>query len=123
MNVGSDSGLIGNFEAAVYCASKGGVTLLTKSLALELARKKIRVNAVCPGIVDTPMVDRDFEESDYESREDYIAGNLLPYPVGIERFAAPEEVGESIMFLASDRRASAINGVTLSVDFGLTAGY
>jgi NAD(P)-dependent dehydrogenase (short-subunit alcohol dehydrogenase family) len=58
INVSSDSGLVGNKEGAVYCASKGGVTLLTKSLAVELAERKIRVNAVCPGEVMTPMMEK-----------------------------------------------------------------
>ena len=123
VNVGSDSGLVGNDGASVYCASKGGVTLLTRSLAVELIRRGIRVNAVCPGIVETPMVSEDFRRSAFTSREEYDRQNLIPYPEGIERFVRPEEVAGSILFLASRDRASVINGACLSVDFGLTAGY
>ena len=56
VNLSSDSGVWGNDQAAVYCASKGGVTLLTKALAVELAPRGVRVNAVCPADVDTPML-------------------------------------------------------------------
>lgn len=123
VNVSSDSGLVGNNQAAVYCASKGGVTLLTKALARELHAGGIRVNAVCPGIVETPMVARDFMASGYETREEYDRVCLEPYPDGTSRYARPEEVARAILFLASRERAEAVNGACLSVDFGLTAGY
>lgn len=123
VNVSSDSGLVGNNQAAVYCATKGGVTLLTKALARELLVKGIRVNAVCPGIVETPMVARDFLESGYASREEYDRVCLRPYPEGTDRYTRPEEVARSIFFLASREKAEAVNGACLSIDFGLTAGY
>ena len=123
VNISSDSGLTGNDRAAVYCASKGGVTLLTKSLAIELARKNIRVNAVCPGDVATPMLDRAVEEHSGGDSRQYLEQLLEIYPERPgRRFTKPEEVAASITVLASSR-VEAITGACLSIDFGLTAGY
>ena len=122
VNISSDSGLVGNDLAAVYCASKGGVTLLTRSLAVELARKNIRVNAVCPGDVETPMLESAMAESGLEPDE-YTRELLSIYPDRPgRRFTRPEEVAECILFLASDK-IEAVTGACLSIDFGLTAGY
>ena len=123
VNVCSDSGLMGNKEAAVYCASKGAVTLITKSLAVELAARGIRVNAVCPTEVDTPMLEKAFQESEYDDREGYYQTMLKHYPQGESaRFIRPREVAETILFLASPS-AQAITGACLPIDFGRTAGY
>lgn len=123
VNVSSDSGLVGNKEAAIYCASKGAVTLMTKALALELAERGVRVNAVCPGDVATPMLDKAFLESEYDDWHDYEASLFHRYPQGDRaRFTQPEEVAEAIFFMASNR-VKAMTGACLSVDFGLTAGY
>ena len=127
VNLSSDSGLVGNDLASVYCASKGGITLLTKSLAVELARQNIRVNAVCPGDVSTPMLDKAVADccgtgSD-ELPETYLSSLLEHYPERPgRRFTRPEEVAQCILFLASDR-IEAVTGACLSIDFGLTAGY
>jgi len=123
VNVSSDSGLVGNKEAAIYCASKGAVTLMTKALAVELAERGIRVNAVCPGDVETPMLDKAFLQSEYDDRKVYEASLLANYPQGSSaRFTQPEEVAEAIAFLASNK-VKAITGACLSIDFGLTSGY
>jgi NAD(P)-dependent dehydrogenase (short-subunit alcohol dehydrogenase family) len=123
INVSSDSGLVGNNEAAAYCASKGAVTLMTKAMAVELAGRGIRVNAVCPGDVETPMLEkacRDYGDGD---REAYFHSLLAHYPRGEKgRFTQPLEVAEAILFLASPK-VQAITGACLSIDFGLTAGY
>jgi NAD(P)-dependent dehydrogenase (short-subunit alcohol dehydrogenase family) len=122
VNISSDSGLVGNDLAAVYCASKGGIILLTKALAVELARKNIRVNAVCPGDVATPMLDAAMKDSETDS-EQYIQELLEVYPERPgRRFTKPEEVARSIVFLSSEK-VEAITGACLSIDFGLTAGY
>ena len=124
VNVSSDAGLIGNKELAIYCASKGGVTLLTKSLAIELASKRIRVNAVCPGEVETPMMLTDFEQSGFATREEFDAHLFGNLPQGIHaRYTQPEEVAECIYFLSSKDKVGAITGACLSIDFGITAGY
>ena len=126
VNISSDSGIVGNDLASVYCVSKGGITLLTKSLAVELARKGIRVNAVCPGDVATPMLDRaaaDYSAKTGKTIEEYSEELLKIYPQRPgRRFTRPEEVAQSILFLSSEK-VEAITGACLSIDFGLTAGY
>jgi NAD(P)-dependent dehydrogenase (short-subunit alcohol dehydrogenase family) len=122
VNVSSDAGLWGNKGAAIYSASKGGVTILSKSLAVELASRGVRVNVVCPGDVDSPMIHyqaRTFGGSDPAG---YLADLLTAYPQRPPRFIRPDEVAELIAFLCSDR-AAPITGAAISIDFGLTAGY
>lgn len=118
----SDAGVQGNAGAAVYCASKGGVSNLVRALALELAPRGVRVNAVCPGDVDTPMLRaqaRDFGGGDEAA---YLQALRDSYPQKeATRFVAPEEVAELVWFLAQ-RPATPITGANLSIDFGLTAG-
>lgn len=124
VNLSSDAGLVGNKELAIYCASKGGVTLLTKSLALELAPQKIRVNAVCPGEVDTPMLVSEMKQLGYATREELDAQYLKRFPQGENaRYIRAEEVAECICFLASKEKVEAITGACLSIDFGTTSGY
>lgn len=120
VNLASDAGLQANRGAAVYCASKGGVVLFTKTLALDLAVDGIRVNAVCPGDVMTPMLQGQADAA--EDREAYLAGLLAGYAQGAQaRFIRPAEVAELIWFLAQPA-ASPITGAALSIDFGLSAG-
>ncbi|MBN1834934.1 MAG: SDR family oxidoreductase [Spirochaetales bacterium] len=122
VNVSSDSGVWGNDGAAVYCASKGGVTILTKALAVELAPRGVRVNAVCPGDVDTPMLREAVRRYGGRDPERYLAELVSHYRLGPgPRLTSAEEVAETIAFLAS-ARASAITGACLAVDQGLTAG-
>ncbi len=116
VNLSSDAGLHGNFLCTAYCASKGAVTLFTKSLALELAPCGVRVNCVCPGDVATPMTEGQLRDaSDREKALQQMAG---VYPLG--RIARAEEVAAIIFFLASDA-ASFVTGAAWSVDGGLTA--
>lgn len=126
VNIGSDAGIVGNMCAAIYCASKGGVTLLTKALALELAHRGIRVNAVCPADVYTPMLIKqaeDYAKGDPQRYRAYLDNLLSHYPQGESaRFIQPEEVAEAIYFLASPK-VTPITGACLSIDFGITAGY
>jgi NAD(P)-dependent dehydrogenase (short-subunit alcohol dehydrogenase family) len=122
VNVSSDAGLWGNKEAAIYCASKGGVTVLTKALAVELAPRGVRVNAVCPGDVDSPMIRYQAETFGGGDPEGYLADLLAAYPQRPPRFIRPDEVAELVAFLCSER-ATPITGAAISIDFGLTAGY
>ena len=122
VNVSSDAGLWGNKGAAIYCASKGGVTVLSKALAVELAGRGVRVNAVCPGDVDSPMIRYQAETFGGGDPEGYLAGLLEAYPQRPSRFIRPDEVAELIWFLCSPR-AVPITGAAISIDFGLTAGY
>jgi NAD(P)-dependent dehydrogenase (short-subunit alcohol dehydrogenase family) len=122
INLSSDAGIHGNAGAAVYCASKGGVTLLTKALALELARDGIRVNAVCPGDVATPMLS--FQATTFGGGDEaaYYQRLLDAYPQKDKaRFIKPEEVAELIWFMAQPP-ATPMTGACVSIDFGLTAG-
>lgn len=118
INIASDWGLVGGARAAAYCASKGGVVLLTRAMALDHAGDNIRVNAVCPGDTDTPMLDREIAGDGADPaqlRKDY-AGEI---PLG--RIADPLEVATVVRFLASED-AGYITGAALPVDGGNTAG-
>ena len=117
VNVSSTCGVVGSAGLAVYCASKGAVTLLTQSMALEHASEGIRINAVCPGAVDTPMLDSARERAPMtptEVRDD----NLASIPQG--RIPTPSEVAEVIAFLASDASSHVI-GTAIPVDGGYLA--
>ena len=123
VNISSDAGLVGNNGAAIYCASKGGVVLLTKALALELAPFGVRVNAVCPGDVDTPMIQFQAKEYGKDDPEAYMHGLLEHYPQKeLARFTTPEEIAETVFFLSASK-VKAITGAAISVDFGVTSGY
>ena len=122
VNLSSDAGIQGNLGAAVYCASKGGVSNLTRALALELAPDGIRVNAVCPGDVDSPMLRRQAADHGGGDPEAYLSRLLSLYPQGPSaRFTRPDEVAELVWFLAQPH-AAPITGANLSIDFGLSAG-
>jgi NAD(P)-dependent dehydrogenase (short-subunit alcohol dehydrogenase family) len=122
VNISSNDGLAGDPGAAIYCASKGGVCLLTRSLAVELAPRGIRVNAVCPGDVMTPMLEGQARIYGNGDPNQYYKKLLAYYPQGDRvRFIHPEEIAETVYFLAS-ARAAPITGVCLPVDFGATAG-
>lgn len=121
INLSSDAGIQGNAGAAAYCASKGGVSVFTKALALELAPRGVRVNAVCPGDVDSPML-RGQAQTYGGSEQAYYEQLLAGYPQRKNaRFITPDEVAEFIWFLAQPQ-AAAITGANLSIDFGLSAG-
>jgi NAD(P)-dependent dehydrogenase (short-subunit alcohol dehydrogenase family) len=119
----SDAGVVGTPQTAIYTASKGGVSLLTKSLAIELAPDLVNVNAVCPADIDTPMLRgqaRDFGGGDPDA---YLRTLLRSYHQGDRaRFIRADEVAETIVFLAS-AKAAPITGALISIDFGSTAGY
>ena len=122
INLSSDAGLQGNAGAAVYCASKGGVSILTKALALELAPQGIRVNSVCPGDVDSPMLRGQAATFAPDDQQAYLDRLLAGYPQGSRaRFIQPAEIAELIWFLAQPG-AAPITGANISADFGLSAG-
>jgi len=120
VNIASDAGLMGSAGAAVYCASKGGVVLLTKALALELAPKGVRCLAVCPCDVETPMLEGQARDYGGGDPEGYRRRLLSIYPQGPRaRFARPEEVAELVFSLAG---LAPVTGACVPIDFGTTAG-
>lgn len=122
INLSSDAGIQGNAGAAVYCASKGGVSILTKALALELAPHGIRVNSVCPGDVDSPMLRGQAAVFAPNDQQAYLDKLLAGYPQGSRaRFIRPSEIAELIWFLTQPA-AAPITGANISADFGLSAG-
>lgn len=120
VNVASDAGVIGLAGHSAYCASKGGLVLMTKAMALDLAPHSVRVNAVCPGNVMTPMLEG--EAAATGSPEAWLEEQRLAQPQGeAARFIEPAEVAAAIAYLAS-HEAAAVTGIALSIDFGTTAG-
>ncbi len=113
VNMASVAGLVGAHSLPVYAASKHAVVGLTKSAALEYARKNIRINAVCPSVVRTPMVERAVEIMP-QFAEATIKGNPS------RRLGEPEEVAAAVVWLCSDA-SSFTNGATVTVDGGFTA--
>ena len=113
VNVASVAALVGLRNRAAYCASKGAVVALTRALAVDHVGDGIRVNAVCPGTVDSPWVRRLIEEAG-ESLDALRARQ----PLG--RLGTPEEIAEAVVYLASDR-AAFVTGSVFTIDGGLTA--
>ena len=117
INSGSGWGLVGGKDAVSYCASKGAAIQLTKAMALDHGPQNIRVNAVCPGDTDTPMLADEAEQLG-NSHEAILAESVLR-PLG--RVGRPEEIAQAVLYLASDA-SSFVTGTTLLVDGGGLAG-
>ena len=117
INTGSGWGLVGGKDAVSYCASKGAVIQLTKAMALDHGAQNIRVNAVCPGDTDTPMLAGEAEQLG-QSHEAILAESVHR-PLG--RVGRPEEIAQAVLYLASDA-SSFVTGTTLLVDGGGLAG-
>jgi len=116
VNIGSVLGLVAMKDRAVYCASKGGVTLLTKAMALDHAHENVRVNCICPAIVETELV-RGLFDSNEQGRA-LRKARLTTIPLG--RFGKPVDVAELAVFLASEE-SSWLTGAAIPLDGGLTA--
>ncbi len=120
INIASDAGLMGSAGAAIYCASKGGVALLTKALALELAPEGVRCNAVCPCDVETPMLAGQARDFGGDDPDGYLSRLRAIYPQGARtRFVRPAEVADFIFAIAG---IEPVTGACLSIDFATTAG-
>jgi NAD(P)-dependent dehydrogenase (short-subunit alcohol dehydrogenase family) len=113
INNSSGWGIVGGDSAVAYCASKGGVVLLTKAMAIDHGRQGIRVNCICPGDVDTPMLPEDARMRGLQW-QDYLAG-CANRPLG--RIGTPDEIAKAALFLASDN-SSFMTGAALVVDGG-----
>lgn len=116
VNVGSVLGLVAMKDRAAYCASKGGLTLLTKAMALDHAHENIRVNCICPSLVETGLTQDLFaaDEAGQKARK----ARLATLPLG--RFGRPADVAELAIFLASEE-SSWLTGSAIPLDGGLTA--
>lgn len=117
VNIASDWGLRGGERAAAYCASKGAIIQLTKAMAIDHARDGLRINAVCPGDIDTPMLASEADDTGIDLDE-FLAQAAEGNPNG--RIGTPEEVAALIIFLASDSAAH-ITGTAIPIDGGALA--
>ncbi len=116
INVASFVALIGAATSQIaYTASKGAVLAMSKELAVQFARQGVRVNALCPGPVETPLLMRIFNEN-----PGALERRKVHWPMG--RLAKAREIANAALFLASDE-ASYVNGATFTVDGGITAAY
>jgi len=121
VNMSSAAGLVGGANFVPYSASKGAVRLFTKSLAIELAPRNVRVNSIHPGFVDTPMGDDVISAVSHRAgigRNDARSGLVAAHPLG--RAADAADIAEGVVFLASDK-AGFITGTELTIDGGMTA--
>jgi len=116
VNIGSVLGLVGMKRRVAYATSKGGLVLLTKSLALDHAQDKIRVNCICPSLVDTPMGQESLTGAGDAAAE--RARRLAQIPLG--RAGTPDDVARLALFLASED-SSWITGAAIALDGGFTA--
>lgn len=114
VNIASNAGLMGTAYTVAYSASKGAVVNMTRSLAMEFVKTKVRINCVAPGGVKTPMT------SNVNIPDDVDFSLMAPY-VGFRKMADPSELAAVIAFVASDE-ARQLHGSILSADSGLTAG-
>jgi len=111
-------GLVGQGDSCAYSSTKGAQVAMTKNMALDLAKYGIRVNAICPGWIETPLVDNWFNlQDDPEASRAYVFAN---HPLG--RIGTGIDCGYAALYLASEE-ASFITGVALPVDGGITLGY
>ncbi|WP_422013875.1 SDR family oxidoreductase [Reyranella sp.] len=115
VNIASDAGRVGSSQEAVYSACKGGIIAFTKTVAREVARKGVTLNAVCPGPTDTPLLAA--VAGDDERGQKVRAALVSAIPM--KRVGQPEDIPGAVCFLASDD-ASFITGQTISVSGGLT---
>ena len=117
INTASGWGLVGGRNAASYCASKGAVVLLTKAMALDHGPQNIRVNCICPGDTDTPMLLSEARQLGIPREEFLAEAKRRP----LRRIGRPEEIANAALFLASDA-SSYVTGTALVVDGGGLAG-
>lgn len=115
ISTASTAGMVGFPYHGAYGAAKAGIIGLTKTVALEYADRNIRVNCICPGLVQTPMIER------VRKMPEWAANKPARSPYAINRRGRPEEIAQAALFLASDESSSFITGTALIVDGGYTA--
>ena len=118
ISISSMAGLIGQSRATAYLATKGGQIAMSKGMALDLAHDGIRVNVICPGWIQTPLVEDWFsQQKNPQVEREYV---YKKHPLG--RIGFIEECGKAALYLASDD-AAFVTGITLNIDGGITLGY
>jgi NAD(P)-dependent dehydrogenase (short-subunit alcohol dehydrogenase family) len=118
INQGSVAALVGVANFAAYCAAKGAVVALTRSMAIDLAPRGIRVNVICPGTVFTPLMEPMLTARGDGDMDKGLSMTVAKYPVG--RLGTPEDIARVALFLASDD-AAFVTGATFTADGGMTA--
>ncbi len=119
INISSMVGLVGQPNAGAYSATKGGQISMSRGMAIDFAGDGIRVNVICPGWIQTPLVEDWFgQQKDPDVARKYIYGQ---HPVG--RIGTIEECGKAALFLACEDDSGFITGITLNIDGGITLGY
>ena len=118
INIGSVAGLVAVSRRFAYCATKGAVIALSRSIAIDYAGTGLRCNCICPGTIYTPFVDAYLDRFHAHNKEETIAGLHERQPVG--RMGRPEEVADLAVYLASDA-AAFMTGSSVTIDGGLTA--
>ena len=119
INISSMVGQVGQPNAGAYTATKGGQIAMSQGMAIDLAPDGIRVNVICPGRIQTPLVDDWFsQQDDPEQWRRYV---FKQHPLG--RIGTVEECGKAALFPACDEDSSFITGITLDVEGGITPGY
>lgn len=118
VNQGSVAGLVGIPNFAAYCAAKGAVVSLTRSMAIDLAPHGIRVNAICPGTVFTPLMEPMLRARGAGDLDAGLAKTVVKYPIG--RLGNPEEIARVALFLVSSE-SSFVTGSVVTADGGMTA--
>jgi meso-butanediol dehydrogenase/(S,S)-butanediol dehydrogenase/diacetyl reductase len=114
VNMSSSAGLVGQAYTSAYCATKAAVLMFSKSLAIEFAKKGVRVNAICPGMVNTPLTEKFSMPDDVDMQ---LMEKMFPLIEGAE----PEEIAGAVAYLAS-AEARFITGAALPIDGAQTAG-
>jgi NAD(P)-dependent dehydrogenase (short-subunit alcohol dehydrogenase family) len=115
ITMGSELGIVAVPESPAYCASKGGVTMFTRAIAIDLIRYNIRVNSLCPGITNTPILQAEIDQSPDPEKTRQDQAEWAP----IMRIAEPREIAKGALFLASDESSFAV-GSSLVLDGGYT---
>ncbi|MGQ9681520.1 MAG: SDR family NAD(P)-dependent oxidoreductase [Anaerolineae bacterium] len=118
INMSSNYGLVGGLNCAAYCATKGAIISLTRAMALDYAPFGIRVNCICPGTIDTPIIREPMRSMTAEEVEAKMKDRYSRHPLG--RIGQPEEVAPGVIYLASDE-SSFVTGSILTIDGGYTA--
>ena len=119
INISSMVGLVGQPNAGAYSATKGGQIAMSRGMAIDFAPDGIRVNVICPGWIQTPLVDDWFsQQADPDSARKYI---FERHPAG--RIGTIEECGKAALFLACEDDSGFVSGITLNIDGGITLGY